>query len=173
MGTFLERYRGLIYHCISHFEQDASGRDDLYQELVLYILERLDRGSFDSDKGSLGTWLYRVAWCRCVDIKRRERSRRRPRLTIVGDDMPEQVDEHPGPEEEAGTMEVGGYVRQAMSSLEPEQRTLLDRRFVQGETLGKISGDLSISLEQTKYRLRRATISLRKVLLNEYALEEA
>lgn len=173
MGAFLERYRGLIYHCIGHFEQQSSGRDDLYQELVLYILERLDKGSFNAEKGSLGTWLYRVAWCRCVDLKRRERSRCRPQLTIVGDDMPEQVDEHPGPEEEAGTLEVSGYVRQAMSSLEPEQRILLDRRFVQGDTLGKISGDLSISLEQTKYRLRRATISLRKVLLNEYALEEA
>ncbi len=173
MAAFLERYRGLIYHCIGHFEQQNSGRDDLYQELVLYILERLDKGSFNPEKGSLGTWLYRVAWCRCVDLKRRERSRRRPQLTIVGDDMPEQVDEHPGPQEEAGTLEVSGYVRQAMCSLEPEQRILLDRRFVQGDTLGKISGDLSISLEQTKYRLRRATISLRKVLLNEYALEEA
>ena len=49
----------------------------------------------------------------------------------------------------------------------------MSRRSRQGETLGDISRNLSISLEQTKYRLRRATVALRKVLLNQYAVEEA
>ncbi len=173
MTAFLERYRGLFYHCIGHFENDLTAREDLYQDLVLYVLERLDKDSFDPEKGSLGTWLYRVAWCRCVDIKRREHSKSRPQVSSAADDVPEQVDESPGPQELAGTDEVGGYVRAAMGSLESEAQTLLDLRYIQGKTLGWIAGDLSISLEQTKYRLRRATVHLRTVLLNQYALEEA
>ena len=43
---------------------------------------------------------------------------------------------------------------------------------VQGETLGEISRELAISLEQTKYRLRRAHVALRRVLLNQYATLE-
>lgn len=172
MALFLERYRGLFYHCIGHFEGDWANRDDLYQDLVLYVLERLDKGSFDPEKGSLGTWLYRVAWCRCVDVKRREHSKRPTRWTSPTEEVPEQIDETPGPQELAGNDEIGGYVRAAMGSLEPEAQSLLDMRYVQGKTLGGIAGELSISLEQTKYRLRRATVSLRKVLVQNYALEE-
>lgn len=172
VAAFLERYRSLFYHCIGHFETDLAAREDLYQELVLYVLERLDRDRFDSSKGSFGTWLYRVAWCRCVDEKRKQSARRRPRLSSAGENLPEREDKNPGPDECAGSDELEGVVRGAMSELEPEERALLDLRFVQGETLGEISRELAISLEQTKYRLRRAQVALRKVLLNQYATLE-
>ncbi len=173
VAVFLERYRSLFYHCIGHFESEPGAREDLYQDLVLYVLERLDRDRFDSSKGSFGTWLYRVAWCRCVDIKRKESARRRPRLATLGEELPERQDEAPGPAETVGSSEIGQFVREALSTLAPQEQALLDLRYLQGETLVEIAEELSISLEQTKYRLRRATISLRKVLLNQYALEEA
>lgn len=170
VATFLERYRSLFYHCIGHFETDNSAREDLYQDLVLYALERLDRDCFDSSKGSFGTWLYRVAWCRCVDLKRREGARRRPRLATVGDDVPEREDEHPGPADEVEDGEMELLVRQALGELDQEERTLLDLRFIEGQTLGEIARQMSFSLEQTKYRLRRATIALRRVLLNQFTV---
>lgn len=172
VASFLERYKALLYHCIAHFEADQATREDLYQDLVIFVLERLDREAYDPGRGSFSTWLYRVAWCRCVDLKRRENSRRRPRLSTVGDDVPERVDESPGPDEVAGTSEVGGLVREALAELDEEERALLELRFVHGETMATIATSLGISVEQTKYRLRRATIELRKVLLNHLALEQ-
>lgn len=171
--AFLDRYRALFYHCIGHFEADYTAREDLYQELVLYVLERLDRDSFDPTKGSFGTWLYRVAWCRCVDLKRKKGAQRNPNLNPVGDRLPEQPDAQPGPSESAGDDEIGEIVQRGMSSLEPQERALLDLRFVEEKTLGEIADDLSISLEQTKYRLKRASTNLRRVLLNQFAMEEA
>lgn len=173
VAQFLERYRSLFYHCIGHFETDNAAREDLYQDLVLYTLERLDRDRFDASKGSFGTWLYRVAWCRCVDLKRREGARRRPRLSTVGDDVPEREDEHPGPADEVEDSEMGVLVRRALSELEPEERELLDLRFIEGETIGEISRRMSFSLEQTKYRLRRATVAMRRVLLNQFEVARA
>ena len=38
--------------------------------------------------------------------------------------------------------------------------------------LGQISGHLGISHEQCKYRLKRASTALRKVLLNDFSLEK-
>ncbi len=172
VAAFLERYRSLFYHCISHFEAEASAREDLYQDLVLYTLERLDRDSFDPLKGSFGTWLYRVAWCRCVDLKRKDAAQRRPRLATVGEELPEREDESPGPIEEAGESEMGGIVRNALGRLDDEERRLLEARFLEGRTLGEIAGRFSISLEQTKYRLRRAVVGMRRVMLNEFAVEE-
>lgn len=173
VSVFLERYRPLFYHCISHFEPDPAARDDLYQDVVMYVLDRLDRDRFDASKGTLGTWLYRVAWCRCVDVKRKQAARRNPRLTHAGDQIPDRPDESPAPGDQVGEAEIGSLVRRGMATLEDEERALLELRFVDGHTLQEISAQLSISLEQTKYRLKRASTSLRRVLLNELALEEA
>lgn len=172
VSSFLLRYKALIHHCIGQFESEAQAREDLYQDLVMYMLQRLDAGGFDPSKGSLGTWLYRVAWCRCVDLKRRRGARPEPRLAGPTEELPEREDEHPSPDEVAGTDELGAYVRSALYALEPEERALLDLRFMQGETLVSIAEQLSISLEQTKYRLRQATVSLRRAMQNHYTLEE-
>jgi RNA polymerase sigma-70 factor (ECF subfamily) len=171
--VLLERYRPLFFHCISSFESEASAREDLHQDIVLYVLERLDQGSFDPEKGSLGTWLYRVAWCRCVDMKRKAGARRTPKLTPVGDKIPDRADAAPGPGDAACSEEIGALVQRGMAMLEEEERRLLLLRFVDGCTLGEISGELGLSLEQAKYRLRRATTSLRRVLLHDFAIEEA
>jgi RNA polymerase sigma-70 factor (ECF subfamily) len=171
VAVFLERYRSLLYHCIGHFEREASAREDLYQELVLYALERLDADRFDPEKGSLGTWLYRVAWCRCVDLRRRKHGPRAARTQGEGDLVPDRPDPGPGPGELAGEAEVGTLVRHALVQLEREERSLLDLRFVQGRTLGEISSELGISHEQCKYRLKRASTALRRVLLNDFSLE--
>ena len=60
-----------------------------------------------------------------------------------------------------------------MGRLAQEERALLELRHIEGATLHEIAGTLSISLEQAKYRLRRATTSLRRVLLRDFAYEEA
>lgn len=171
--TLLERYRSLFFHCIGNFESDTSSREDLHQEVILYVLERVDAGSFDPAKGSFATWLYRVTWCRCVDLKRKTNARRTPKLTAVGDKMPERPDLAPGPGETAGSEEIEGLVQRGMSLLEEEERVLLVLRYVDARTLVEIGEELGISIEQTKYRLKRAATSLRRVLLNEFAIEEA
>ena len=171
--TLLERYRSLFFHCIGSFEADPAAREDLHQEVVLYVLERIDAGSFDPEKGSFGTWLYRVTWCRCVDLKRKSSARRAPKLTPVGDKVPERADLAPGPGEQAGSGEIGTLVQRGLAHLDAEDQTLLTLRFVDGCTLIEIGEELGISVEQTKYRLKRAATSLRRVLLNEFAIEEA
>lgn len=173
VSTFLERYRSLFHHCIGHFETEHSAREDLFQDIILYVLDRLDQGSFDPDKGSFGTWLYRVAWCRCVDLKRKAGARRNPKLLPLGDKMPERADGRPTPGEVAGDEEVGDLVRRGMAHLDEEERALLVMRYVDDRTIGEISEALSISLEQTKYRLKRASTALRRVLLNDLAMEDA
>jgi RNA polymerase sigma factor (sigma-70 family) len=173
VAVFMERYRPLFYHCISQLETDQHARDDLYNEVVTYVLERLDRDSFDPSKGSFGTWLYRVAWCRCVDLKRKENARRNPKLVPAGEKMPERADLSPGPGDLAGENEIGDMVRRGMAALAAEERALLELRYVDERTIGEISEVLSISLEQTKYRLKRASVALRRVLLNDFALEKA
>jgi len=173
VNAYLERYRSLFFHCIGHFEADPALRDDLFQELCWHAIDRLSQDSFDPTRGSFGTWLYRVAWCRCVDLKRRQNARRRVKLTLPADDLPDKPDPAPGPGEVAGDEEVGGLVRESLSMLETEDRALLELRYVDGRTLVQISSELGITVEQAKYRLKRASASMRKVLLQKVARQEA
>jgi RNA polymerase sigma-70 factor (ECF subfamily) len=173
VATFLERYRPLLLHCIGSFEQDHSTRDDLFQDVVLHVFDRLDADAFDPTKGSFGTWLYRVAWCRVVDLRRRESGGRKVRLTMTGDQIPERADQAPGPSDTASTDEVGQLVRRGLAHLDPEDRVLLVLRFVEGRTMEEIASRTGLSLEQAKYRVKRASTALRRVLVNDLAVEEA
>ncbi len=170
--AYLERYRPLFLHCISHFEQEPAARDDLLSELSWHALERLAQNAFDPTRGSFGTWLYRVAWCRCVDLKRQQNARRRIRLTTQGDDLPERADPTESLPERLAGAEIGSAVRRAMADLPDEERALLVLRFVEQRTLLDIAAALGITLEQAKYRLKRASVALRRELLSRLPKSE-
>ncbi|MEO6710609.1 MAG: sigma-70 family RNA polymerase sigma factor [Planctomycetota bacterium] len=172
--AFLERYRSLFHHCIGQFENDPTAREDLFQDLTWYSLERLNQGSYAPEKGSFGTWLYRVAWCRCVDRKRQENARRKLQLQQLDsrESARDHEDPHQGPGEEVGDAEVGRLVRAAMLTLDPEDRALLELRVVEGQILPDVAAKLSISIEQVKYRLKRAALNLRRALLESIPREE-
>ena len=108
MEAFLQRYSPLLHHCISQFAGRELEREDLFQELLKYSLERLDGDHFDPERGALGTWLYRVAWCRCVDLQRRLKARQAPGSRLPQEAIPEQGDKDPGPLEVAADAEIAG-----------------------------------------------------------------
>lgn len=171
MEAFLQRYSPLLHHCISQFAGRELEREDLFQELLKYSLERLDGDHFDPDRGALGTWLYRVAWCRCVDLQRRLKARQAPGSRLPQEAIPEQGGEDPGPLEVAADAEIAGEVRSALIRLDPQERNLLELRYLQDLSLKEVSSVLSLTLETTKYRLSGAKRSLRRLLINNHQLE--
>lgn len=173
VDRFIARYQPLFRHCIAHFEADPTTREDLYQMLLWHALERLRQGAFDGTKGAFGTWLYRVAWCRCVDLKRKDNARRRIPIRLADEELPDEPDPHPSPQEVAGEEEVSALVRASLGEIEPEERDLLVLRFVDGMTLLDVAERLELTLEQTKYRLKRASSSLRKALITRLPRAEA
>jgi len=170
--AYLERYRPLFLHCISHFEQEPAAREDLLADLSWHALERLAQDAFDPTRGSFGTWLYRVAWCRCVDLKRQHNARRRIRLSPEGDHLQERADPSAPLHEALEGAEIGSAVRRAMTELPAEERSLLVLRFVEQRPLLDIAAALGITLEQAKYRLKRAASSLRRALLARLSKSE-
>lgn len=174
VAEYLERYRALFHHCIGQFESDANVRDELFQDLSWYALQRLFQGSYDPDKGSFGTWLYRVAWCRCVDRKRHENGSRQVVLQPLDTETAarDQQDPHLDPAQEAGEEEVGRLVRAALLTLDDEDRALLELRVVDEQVLPAVAARLSISVEQVKYRLKRASQNLRRALLERMPRDE-
>jgi RNA polymerase sigma-70 factor (ECF subfamily) len=170
MEVFLERYSPLLHHCISQFAGRELERDDLLQELIKYSLERIDGDHFDPERGALGTWLYRVAWCRCVDLQRRLKARQAPGSRLPQEAIPEQGADDPGPLEVAADAEIAGEVRRALTRLEPQERNLLELRYLHELSLREVSSRLSLTIETTKYRLNGAKRSMRRLLIQAHQL---
>jgi RNA polymerase sigma-70 factor (ECF subfamily) len=159
--AFLERYRPLLVHCIGRFGLSGPDREDLLQELFAHLFQQIYQDCYRPERGSLGSWLYRVAWCRCVDHRRRRSLPLDPGLQ----EPPEEEDPTPDPSASADAAEVASLVREALSRMNLEDAHLLQARFLQGRALTQLAGESGLSLDTVKYRLRKATERLRLRLM--------
>lgn len=136
------------------------GDTHLAEELVQDAFTSVWRGAttFDSDRASFATWLYRVARNRAVDLNRRKRAR------------PISVGEEPlrgvsgGPELEAGL--DGWDMARALSSLPDEHREVLTMAYFEGLSQRDISQRIDLPLGTVKIRTTAALKRLRRVLEN-------
>ena len=163
---FLDRYRGLFYHTISSFEANRSRREDCFQNLTLHTLELLRRGRYDADKGPFGPWLFRVLWCRGIDVVRKKEAKRQIRLVTVGEAPPEGPSTEPDPVEILSQMELLEVVNRVFGGLPALDREVLRLRIVEGETHERVALLLDLTLDQAKYRLKKAVEALRRALLD-------
>lgn len=170
---FLERFRPLLSHCVAQFASEADAREDLLQEVVSHLFERFAAQRFDPAKGSLGTFVYRIAWCRCVDQKRRESAGRRLPKARPGELLEEPVDGAAAPSASAGSGEVAALVRACLAELDPEDAELLRLRHIGDLSLVEIAERRGQTLETVKYRVKRAGEALRRRLVAHRVSPEA
>jgi RNA polymerase sigma factor (sigma-70 family) len=161
----LERYRGLFHHTISSFEANRSRRDDCFQNLTVHTLELLRRGRYQAAKGPFGPWLYRVLWCRGIDVIRKKEAKRRVRLIPVGEAPPDRPAEEEDPSEATARRELLGIVNGVFEEMGALDREVLRMRVVDGQTHERVASSLGITLDQAKYRAKKSVASFRRALL--------
>jgi RNA polymerase sigma factor (sigma-70 family) len=155
------RYAGLVYGTCLRVTGDAEHARDATQETFYQLL--LSAGKVT---GSLGGWLHQVATRRAVDLVRRDNARRRREQAFVTDAM-QQTD---------AWAEVSPLVDEAMGEIEPDQRGLLLRHFLQGETTVSMAAAEGVSqptmsrriegaLEQLRERLRKKGVGVAAAVL--------
>ena len=155
------RYADLVYGTCLRVTGDAECARDATQDTFFQLLKHAGRVT-----GSLGGWLHQVATRRAVDLVRRDTARRkRERAFAAGSAQ----------ETDAWT-EVSPLVDEAMNEIEPVQRDLLLRHFLQGETTVQMAAAEGVSqptmsrhveaaLEQLRDRLRKKGVGVAAVAL--------
>ena len=138
---------------------DRAGAEEITQEVMVTLWHKADL--FDPTKSSLGTWLYRVARNRRIDIARRDRvdyvDPSEYALDIPDDQLPDadgQID--------AQTRE--DVLRTAMADLPEEQRALVRLAFFDSLSHSEIAARTGLPLGTVKSRIRLAFSRLRRVL---------
>ena len=156
----LAREEAALRRVIQRYVRDAATVDDVYQEVSLKVLRRLDSVR---EPAALRGWLFQLARNACLDHLRRE-----DRRTAASQEM---LSEHcsPGdhgrnPSEQFLSKERIEAVRRALARLPESQREAIRLRIEEGLDHLAISKRLGISRQAVEVRLCRGRAALKEQL---------
>lgn len=138
--------------------------EELTQEVMIVLWHKAEL--FDPAKSSLGTWLFRIARNRRIDLVRRDKSGR-----LDPDDPVFQPDE-PEPADMALDAEQRDErVREALKELPAEQLELVRKAFYLGQSHSQIAEETGLPLGTVKSRIRLAFARLRAALESDERID--
>lgn len=155
------RYAGMVYGVCLRVTGDPERARDATQDTFLQLLKQAGQVA-----DSLSGWLHRVATRRAVDLVRRDSARRQRERAFAADAVWETD----------VWADVSPLVDEAMNEIEPDQRELLLRHFLQGQTTVQMAAANGVSqptmsrrvegaLEQLRERLRKKGVGVGAAVL--------
>jgi len=114
---------------------------------------------FDRRKSAAGTWIFRIAHNRCIDVRRRSRE-----LACAVDDLCAIPDPGALCDDRIDAAQREQWVRAALGVLPREQFTLIKLAFFDGLSHAAIAQRTKLPLGTVKSRLRLAFSRLRRFL---------
>lgn len=135
----------------------ASLAEELTQEVMVTLWRKAKL--FDPTKSSVGTWLFRIARNRRIDMLRRDKS------GMLDPNEPMLLpSEAPHADDSISADQRDARVRRAMTDLPAEQLDLVRLAFFEGLSHSQIAETLDLPLGTVKSRIRLAFSRLRKAL---------
>lgn len=117
--------------------------------------------SFDSQRGSVGTWLLMICRSRALDrLRQRDPAVSHPDPHVLAGDASGDAD----PQDLVSALERGTRVREGLQRLAPAHRQVVALAFFRGFTHVEIAQHLDLTLGTVKSMLRQSMHSLRVFL---------
>ena len=133
----------------------AAQAEEIVQDVMLTVWRKAEQ--FDPERAQVSAWIYQIARNRQIDILRKEK---RP--------MPEELNQEPEPEPDAGQVfaleQEAGHLRKALHNLAPEQREAIEQAYLGDMTHQEISEQTGLPLGTIKSRIRLGLARLRHEL---------
>lgn len=170
----MQRYHMQLYNFIGRCLKDYELANDVLQFVFmqLYIsLPKLEHNLHSKrTKTPLKSWLFQVAWNRCMDELRKQRSILFSELDLIDDDEEMTIisiipDAHPLPEEIAEHHELQTTLVHAIQKLPPRLRLVVSLRYTQGLSFVEIGRVLNMPENTAKTYFQRARPLLRNELV--------
>jgi len=163
-------HQGLAYNLAYRILGDGEAAADATQDAFL----KAYRGLKGYRGGSFKAWIMRIVTNTCYDQLRSKQRRPADSLEAMLDESPDHSlllrDEGEGPEAHALRTELSGVIQAGISTLPPDQRTVLVLSDILGFSYQEIAEIAAINLGTVKSRLSRAREKLRAFLLQHEEL---
>ena len=154
----MDRYSGLVWSIARRMSPNETDAEDAVQEIFIDLWKSAHR--FDPDKSSEKTFVVMIARRRLIDRLRRHK--RQPEMdSLEHENAPEiGVNAHERMERDAEAR----MAAEALETLRPEQRRLVEMSVLKGVPHGEIAASTGIPLGTVKSHIRRGLIALRETL---------
>jgi RNA polymerase sigma-70 factor (ECF subfamily) len=153
-----------IYAYLLRQRLDPGVADELTQDVMTTLWQKAEL--FDRTKSSVGTWLFRIARNRRIDLLRRDRED-----AVADAHPPDTPDPGLAPDDSLAMSQREESIRAALRVLPQEQLDLVRLAFFEGLSHGDIAAQTGLPLGTVKSRLRLAFTRLRRALESEGVTE--
>ena len=161
--TVYDRHDGAAFSLAYRMVGNRAAAEDVVQEAFLSIWR--SRMRYESDRGSVRSWVLGIVHHRTIDALRRNLAHDRRRTSAEGleerQESPERTDL------EAARREEARSVRAALESLPGEQTKVIELAYFGGFTHTQIAEMLDMPIGTVKGRMRLGLEKLRRQLSGE------
>jgi len=165
LKRLIQRHKEKIFTSIVIFTKDQHKAEDLFQEVWIKAIDKLQAGKY-KDEGKFLPWMRRLAYNMCVDNYRKEK--RKPKnLVIEGSDFNfiEIIsDDDPAPDQGLLLREQSKKIRELIDELPPDQKEIILLRHYYDFLFKEIAEMTGLSINTCLGRMRYALINLRKII---------
>jgi RNA polymerase sigma-70 factor (ECF subfamily) len=160
LAQLYDRYSGLAYGIALRVLGDPGRAEDAVQEAFLSVWNRA--GAFDPARGSLRSWLLTAVRNRSIDYLRGRGAHERRELDL--EPVVSTVGAQTDPWHEVSLKLERDAVREALTSLPPEQRQAVELAYFGGYSQTEIADLTRVPLGTVKGRMRLALEKLSSYL---------
>lgn len=159
MELLYDRYGGVAFALAQRLLNDRGAAEDVVQEAFLNVWRQ--GATYDTSRGTVRTWLLTVVHHRAIDRLRTFRAKARGDVAIDGMLFLQAKEDTWATVAEGLDRE---RIQQAVSTLPPEQRQVVEMAYFGGFTHAEIARQVGIPLGTVKGRMRLALDKLREAL---------
>jgi len=161
VAALLQREEAPLRRVIQRYVGDASSADDVFQEVSIKVLKRIDTVR---EPAALRGWLFQTARNASLDhLRRRDRRPEVAHPTLISD-MNARGDLGRNPSEQFLSTERVAAVRRALDRLPESQQVTIRLRIEEGLDHDAIAQRLGISRQAVEVRLCRGRATLKEQL---------
>jgi RNA polymerase sigma-70 factor (ECF subfamily) len=161
LEALYDRYAGAIYSLSMYMLKQPEAAEEVTQDVFLNVWRRAS--SYNSERGKLTSWLFSIAHHRAIDeLRRRRRDYENVQHGVDLSNRPTEGGDDPLTYTSLEFERV--KLKDALSTLRPEQREVVLLAYFGGFTHSEIAAKLDQRLGTVKTRMRLALKKLREVL---------
>lgn len=162
LEALYNRYSGPVYSLAMHLLRDQGAAEEVTQDTFFNVWRR--GGSYKPGRGSVTAWLFSIAHHRTIDeLRKRRREQGRVQHGVDLTNRPSES-RAGDPAEYTKAQYEGKQLKDALTTLRPEQREVVVLAYFGGFTHTEIAKQLEQPLGTVKTRMRLAMKKLREVL---------
>src|SRR5262245_55700061 len=162
LAELYDRYGTLIYSVALRILRSSADAEDAVQQAWVQVWK--SAGSYDPRRGTVAAWVLTVARTRALDLYRSLGSRRRAETRAESEPLTRAT---PDPASDTALGQPGDRRRDALQSLAPQQRQVLEIAYFEGLSQSEIAKRLQAPLGTVKSWTRQGLMRLKELLPQE------